>query len=378
VRREFGQVRQLRSGRWQARWKLRGVWYTARRESDGGPMTFTTARKAADHLAWVRREVEAGRWKPPTKATGTPQTLREYADGWLARRDLKPTTRDHYRRLLDRLILPTLGSYRLADIDQGTIEDWYDALDPAKKTLRAHAYALLRSILTTAQRRKLIAEVPVIPGAGTTKRERPIRPLSIAEVDALAAAMPERYRAMTLLAAWCGLRFGELTALRRRDIDLKAAVVHVDRGVTRTKGQWHESTPKAGEAADVAIPPHILPDVERHVRGLRRDDLLFPAASGGFLLAPTLHKPFRRARESIGRPDLRWHDLRHTGGVLAAAAGASPAELMQRLRHKTAAASQRYWHAAQERDRVLADLMSEMATGTVTPITTRKREEDTG
>ena len=88
IRRDFGQVRQIGSGRWQARWRLAGIWYTARRESDGGPMTFTTERKAADHLAWVRREIEAGRWRPPTTAPGKAPTLHEYADAWLTSRDL--------------------------------------------------------------------------------------------------------------------------------------------------------------------------------------------------------------------------------------------------------------------------------------------------
>jgi integrase len=55
-----------------------------------------------------------------------------------------------------------------------------------------------------------------------------------------------------------------------------------------------------------------------------------------------------------GRPDLRFHDLRHTGAVLAAATGASLAELMARLGHGTAAAALRYQHAAQDRDQTIA------------------------
>ena len=49
--------------------------------------------------------------------------------------------------------------------------------------------------------------------------------------------MPERYRLMTLLAAWCALRFGELAELRRGDVDTKAGVLHIRRGVVRAAGQ---------------------------------------------------------------------------------------------------------------------------------------------
>lgn len=75
------------------------------------------------------------------------------------------------------------------------------------------------------------------------------------------------------------------------------------------------------------------------------------------------------ARDAAGRPDLRFHDLRHTGAVLAAATGATLAELMARLGHSTAGAALRYQHAAAERDKVIAAALSKLAGGTVTPIT---------
>ena len=380
-RRQFGQVSKLRSGRWQARWKLNGTWYTARQTDDDnhdlGPLTFSTRRKAEDHLGWVRREIEVGRWRPPVKAPKkdvAPSTLRAYADDWLARRPLKPTTREKYRALLDRTIFPALGDRALTDVDAEAVDGWYHGLDASKATWRAHAYQLLHAILTTAKERRLIAEVPSIKGAGRAKRKRPLRPLSRDELAALTAAMPERSRVLTLMMAWCALRYGEATALRRRHVDLARGIVHVDRGVTRTKGEWHEDTPKAGESADVAIPPHIVDAVKRHVDGLGPDELLFPARRGGYLIAATYNKAFTTAKQAIGRPDVRPHDLRHTGLFMAAEAGASPQELMQRGRHRTAQASQIYWHAARERDAEIAKRMSEQV-GNVVPITTAQSKQ---
>ena len=124
-------------------------------------------------------------------------------------------------------------------------------------------------------------------------------------------------------------------------------------------------TPKSvAGVRDIVIPPHLLPLVSNHLRNYApgRDDLLFPAKAGGHLSPSSLQKPYERARAIAGRPDLRFHDLRHTGAVLAAATGATLAELMSRLGHSTAGAAMRYQHAAQDRDRVIAEALSRMAT----------------
>ncbi len=85
-------------------------------------------------------------------------------------------------------------------------------------------------------------------------------------------------------------------------------------------------------------------------------------------MAPcSLYRVFYRAREAAGRPDLRWHDLRHTGAVLAAQTGATLAELMARLGHSTPGAALRYQHAAQGRDMEIAKALSAMVAMPDTP-----------
>lgn len=108
---------------------------------------------------------------------------------------------------------------------------------------------------------------------------------------------------------------------------------------------------------DVAVPPHVRPLLLAHLAqhvAPGPDALLWPAADGHGALAPsTLYKVFYPARSAAGRPDLRWHDLRHTGAVLAAQAGGTTAELMGRLGHSTPGASMRYQHVAAGRDAAL-------------------------
>ncbi len=178
--------------------------------------------------------------------------------------------------------------------------------------------------------------------------------------------MPDRYRPMVMLSSWCGLRFGEVTELRRKDLELTNGVIHVRRGVVRSGGEAVVGSPKSSAGLrDVAIPPHLVPMLKAHrdampVRGV--DGLLFPAADGVSHLAPsTLYRHFYAARKAAGRPDLRWHDLRHTGAVLAASTGATLAELMGRLGHSTPAAALRYQHVAGGRDAAIAAALSRLA-----------------
>jgi integrase len=161
-----------------------------------------------------------------------------------------------------------------------------------------------------------------------------------------------QYRAMILLASWCALRFGELTELRLRDVvldvDAETGVIRVECAVVRVGDGFQVTTPKSEAGTrDVAIPPHLLPVLAEHLSkhvGPDRDALLFPAAHGGHLAPATLYRQFYKARDAADRPDLRFHDLRHSGAVLAAATGATLAKLMQRLGHSTPAAAMRYQH----------------------------------
>jgi integrase len=360
-RRGFGALRKLPSGRWQASY----VGPDTLRHA--APVTFETAEDAEGWLTDRRREIKNEDWRPPRPRR--PVTFGEYAERWLMNRTLKPRTRYHYRKLLDAKLLPTFKDVALKHMSADVIDDWYYRFGDSTPTSRAHAYGLLRAILGDAVQRRLLDYNPChIRGAGNVKRAKQIEPASLLQLEALTKAMPERYRLMVLLAAWCGLRFGELTELRRNDVDLTHGVVKVRRAVVRVDGAFVIGTPKSDAGTrDVNIPPHLLPAVKAHLADNitgGRDGLLFPAAGdpAKHLAPATLYRVFYKAREEAGRPDLRFHDLRHTGAVLAASTGATLAELMVRLGHSTAGAALRYQHAANDHDKVIAEALSNLAT----------------
>jgi integrase len=175
-------------------------------------------------------------------------------------------------------------------------------------TLRAHCYGLLHSVPAIAVHDELISANPChIRGAGNSERVHKVTTSSLGELAGLVDAMPERCRPMTLLAAWCGLRFGELTELRRKDLDLGNGVIHVRRAVTRVAGKFVISTPKSDAGVrDVAIPPQLLPMLRQHLSKTitgGREGLLFPAAhdSTHHLAPASLDGVFYPARGASGR-----------------------------------------------------------------------------
>jgi integrase len=373
ARRYFGNIRKLPSGRYQASYKAPDG------KRHAAPQTFDSRQYADAWLSRVRTDIQRGQWELPdaTKVDqpAAPINFGTYAGGWLAGRELSGSTRKLYRIILDTHILPAFEASPLTEITPVRVRDWHAGLrTETGPTQRARAYSLLRTILNTAVTDDVIPANPCrVRGAGVAKTARDIRPASLPELEALAAAMPPRYRLMVLLAAWNAMRFGELTELRRADVDVKNGIVHIRRAVARTDSGPEVKDPKshAGKR-DVNIPPHLMPAVRDHLARYTKpaqDALLFPAVHGGHLSPATIRRPFHRAREAAGRPDLRFHDLRHTGAVLAAATGATLAELMARLGHSTVSAAMRYQHAAADRDKVIAAALSELAAGTVTPIT---------
>jgi integrase len=240
------------------------------------------------------------------------------------------------------------------------------------RSRQAQAHRLLRAAMTTAVTDGVIDTQPCrIPGAGTPRRTLGRTPqvadrlLSPGQVAAIATAMPPRYRALVLAAAWSGLRQGELLALTPADLDLavEPAVVRVRRGVRRSDaGTVEAGLPKtAASVRTVSLPRPLADALAAHLEAFVPDHPGAPvfATSRGTLPARSnLNTTFRRALDAAGAPQVRFHDLRHVAQVFAAEAGATLPELMARLGHATPAAALIYLHARAGRDHQLTDALS--------------------
>lgn len=380
AKRRFGRVRKLPSGRWQARYK----------GPDGidrpAPRTFAAKRDAEVWLTRTEAEVLDDAWLDPDLGQ---VTFGDYARAWIDERPgLRPKTLQLYRYLLRRHLNPAFGTKPVAAIREPHVRRWRKQLLDAgtSDVTVAKAYRLLRAILTTAADDGMIRRNPCrIKGAGQEKSpERPV--LTIPQVFALADAIDPRYRALVLLAVFGSLRWGELAALRRCDIDLDARTVSITRQLTEVSGRLTFGPPKstAGKRI-VVIPDLVIPDIRWHLSCFAQsgdDGLLFTSPTG----MPLRHGHFRsrvwvKALKQAGLPALHFHDLRHAGNMLTAATGATLRELMDRMGHSTARAALVYLHGSHARQHEIADTLNQLAKQQMTgraPGKSGQRSKPTG
>jgi integrase len=364
TKRRFGRVRRLPSGRWQARYS----------GPDGidrpAPQTFTTKKDGEVWLTLKEAEIRKGDWMDPD--AGRIQ-FGEYALTWIGDQVLKPRTEELYRGLLKNHLAAAFGKVDLRDIRESDIRSWRKArlaagprqTRPFGPVTVAKAYRLLHAILNTATDDRVIRRNPCrIKGAG--QEDSPERAvISLETLTELLDQVPPRYRALVLLATFASLRFGELAALRRDQLDLDGCAVRIIRSTAETDdGRLIDDDPKsAAGRRRVAFPKEIAPELRWHVERFAQagdDGLVFIGPKGGRLRRSTFRRTWTKARSSIGLPDLHFHDLRHTGNNMAAGQGASLRELMERMGHSSARAALIYQHATQERDEAIAAGMGKL------------------
>lgn len=366
-RRQFGAVRRLPSGRYQARVRL----------PDGSflpaPHTFPTKTDASLWLDAARVEQASGFHNDPSRSR---VALETYAMSWLAQHTgISPRTREIYECQLRLHVLPAidptvpaLGRTALCDLTPELIRAWYHCLSEERSTsIAAKAYVRLRQVLRQAVDDDRLVKNPCNIRRGGVERHQEQQFATMEQLVALADTVPVRYRALVLAAGLAGLRQGELFALRRGDLDLDGAAVHVRRKRQRlASGKVLEDQPKsAAGRRTVALPAPLVRELRAHL------DAFCPEEPGGYVFTSPENKPlesnnFRNriwhpARDACGLPGLRFHDLRHTAGTLAARTGATTKELMARLGHASPQATMIYQHAAADRDRRIADGLAEMA-----------------
>ncbi|MEI2712435.1 MAG: site-specific integrase [Nocardioides sp.] len=242
------------------------------------------------------------------------------------------------------------------------------------------AYALLRLVLNNAVRDGLIPANPCqIPGAGNARPAERTIP-SPEQVEALAAHMPEHLRVSIILAAYSGLRVGELFALARRDVDLATRTLRVRRTLVRTETDPVAFGPPKTDAGrrTVHIPASVATQLRDHMTTFVADDpdaLLFTTSNNGPLPASRRTEHFRRARRRAGVSSaITWHSLRHYAATQYARTGATTRDLQARLGHSTVVAAMIYQHTDADRDRALTELLDNLRPGNpsnVHPLTAR-------
>lgn len=289
-KRRFGSVRQFPSGRWQARYSgPDGLRHTA-------PGTFATKTDALVWLDVKAAEIARGEWFDP-EAGRLP--LGEYAAKWIAERPLSRRTADKYDRLLRLHIAPELGGVDLVDLTPARVRAWRAGLLAAGvgQTTVAGAYRLLRAVMNTALDDELIRGRNPCRIKGADQEHSPERPTATVEqVYAIADAIKPWYRALVLVAATTGLRWGELIGLRRRRVDLAGGFLSVTASAIEIDGSVELGRTKSTAGVrTVGIPAVIVPDLRDHL-----DRWAEPGADGRVFLGPKGPPPAARTSAARG------------------------------------------------------------------------------
>lgn len=359
-RRSFGHVRLLKSGKYQASYI----------GPDGGrhnaPTTFHNKAAATKYLSRVEISIEDGRWDllvKPAKPQEEPEELifGEYAERHIRLQTtpkgelLRASTRQKYGELL-RNHLSSFKDIPVGQITTSMVNEWWgEELATGKNTTASKAYKLISSVMKRAVREGVITSSPCsVQGAHNATTGKKVRAATRKEVELIAESINPRFSVFVTLKAFAGLRFGEITELRLKDLVRKPASkdyfeINVSRAVVFVDGQFVVGKPKSSASIrSVVVKSDLTPLLDEHIANLptaNSEQLLFPSASGTWIRHDVFIKAWNSAitREGI-EPDITPHSLRHHAGSHFSRAGGNLAELKQWLGDSSTSAVMRYVH----------------------------------
>lgn len=396
-RETFGIIDKRPNGRLRARYTDPRPGLANRYSAPG---TFATRAAARNWLAGVQSDIARGTWEPPAVAAARiaaaekdaerkQVTLGDYAEKWITTRTnsrgepLRPRTVESYEALLrpageatrsDREgnggPMAALVCLKISEITTEVVRNWRaEKIATGRISQTSRAYDLMKSIFKTAVDDGIVEKNPCqIRGGSTASTGKRVEPPSDAELAVILKNIDKRYRALVALAAAGGLRWGEATELRAKDIAIerkkngavKCVRISVSRQVVRTTkhGRSVGDVKSLAGMREVAIFGEDAGIIAEQARGKIGDALLTSNHNGtSWLPQSAFWRHWRKATGAAGRPDLPFHGLRHYAGTRYAQTGATPRETMARLGHASTKAAMRYQHSG-NRDDVLARRMA--------------------
>jgi integrase len=369
--RSFGYIRKLKSGRYQA------SYLAPDKTRKYAPNTFTVLKDANAWLSRQQSSLERGTWVDVPKVTVreklTPaEIFEDYVSSRITKRGqpLSGNTVAHYRNLLDGVLLD-LKDIPFEELSSIDVENWYSKrVRSGRVTTASKGYKLLKAMCSWAVTRGIIASNPCkINGAQTATTGKTINVPTAEEVRAISREMPDSFAFAVMLGAYAGLRYGELTELRRKDLifssqkGIQTFQVSITRAVVWYGGKFQVGKPKSKASVrtiDVttALIPEALTHLEKFVQS-SPDSLLFPDTElGGHLKHDKFIRVWNRSNTKNGLSGRMYtpHSLRHFGATNLVLCGATLPDLKQWLGDSSTEAVTRYLHAT-GRQKSLTDAM---------------------
>ena len=298
-----------------------------------------------EHARHFKRKIDAQRWLDEvTTAVNTGQyvdpsrsraTVGTVAEAWRDTPSWAASTRARNLSILEAHILPRWGTVRLADVQHEDVQAWINGLvrdGMAGGTVRK-THGALNGVLKLAVKGKRLAVNPAADVELPRQDMKRRRYLTGVQLEALSVAAGDRAPIVHVLG-YCGLRFGELAALKAGSVDQVRRRLRIEESVTEVNGALVWSEPKDHQRRTVPWPKFLDEDIRAAMEGKGPDDPLFPASGGGVLRVRNMRRDwFDGAVKTANVGPLTPHELRHTAASLAVSAGASVLALQRMLGH---------------------------------------------
>jgi len=330
--------RRDRGLRWRARY--RGPDGLVRSKS------FATKVNAQRWLTEQIGQVDRSAWVPPEHGQ---LAWAHYSEQLLSGRvHLAARTIETDRRCHERAV-PLIGDVPLARLTPELLRRTTSELAGryAAETV-ARTMRWVRLTLNQAVRDRRIISSPAEGVRLPRGRRSEMRLLNGVEVAELAAALPDRYGSLALVAAYTGLRWGELAGLRVGDLDMLRRRLTVRSTLVEASGQALRLGPPKSKASErtITLPEFIVETLARHLKSYPPiDEMVWTTERGSLLRRGSFGRIWRKAvAESVGPPS-RVHDLRHTHAAWLIADGEHPKAIQTRLGHGSISVTMdRYGH----------------------------------
>jgi integrase len=355
VRRNFGSVRKLPSGRWQARYPLGPGHLKA------APSTFATKAEATRWLSLIEADIARGQFIDPYAGQ---VTVSAWAERWLARPGKRAASIARDRQGIE-IFIRELGQIRLSSLTAGMVQSAVDARAKiAEPATLARDFAAFRALVNAAVDADMIGRSPVRKIALPKKRPPQRQGLTATDLKALLHESPERYRALVLVGAVLGLRWGEAIGLRIGDVDFMRRTVTVAQTVEELAGQL-KLVPQAkthSSLRTIAAPAFVINAIAVHIAQFcpntqpDSNDLIFLGPRGGILRRSFVERILRPAGIRAGlETTVTFHALRHSAVTAMAESGIPYNVTQHRVGHATARLTMElYSHKTSEADRAAA------------------------
>jgi integrase len=351
--------------------------YRARIYYRGRYVASRTFQRKRDAQEWERRQTDSlrsGVWSDPGAGD---RPVGEWCQIWLDAQPVRqPATTRKIRGVIAKQIAGTFGRRPLVSVRPSEVQAWAADLSRTQSVATArHSLGVLRRVFDYAVRDGAIQRNPAAGIRLSKVQGNDPRPLTHDELWRLAGEVDEsRDRLLVLVAGYCGLRWGELAALRWSDVDLQSRTLRVVRAFSEEAPRGELSPVKNHQARTVPVPEIVSDELAGYQARQHQSELVFPSASG----TPLRNRNWRRdvfdsAVQVLGLK-ITPHNLRDTAASLAIQEGASVVAVARLLGHESAATTLNHYAGLFPTD--LDDVASRLDAAARLTIASRHKSSD--